>query len=663
MDFEPVEVDHAKEKHNDGKAKGNDSNVRPVVGERNQNEHLERMEQGKNNQVGDEQDERIFEEEEQAESLKLNAHCVEEESVVDSALHKSAQVTSETTKASEGNQVREEEKEQIHQGGPETNVTYTGGDAALNVPEMCDSDTEIVAGRQNCGRRPSERGGDQAREGEKEQIHGDAPETNVTYTGAGVALNKPELGYSDTVPMNNQSADVPKKSSFHPHTTSADEAMKQKEEVPAKISTNLPFSHEGRKRFPWKSEEEDKLKEGLQKFSTKNKNIPWRKILEFGRDVFHIATLEPMSDIESQYWSLMRQSIEILKRLQREAFSDLMKLRDRQDKVERTLSFYKASKRSPFQEASTHVRGEIDVLGAILLLGNVDQQHHDALGRAGIKTGIDSRFTFETTIREKDALLAELVGTTKCDDEVSLSALSLAKVSYIANISDWFSAIASPVGAQFRDLGITTNSLNQKKGLTDLSCVGPPLLNQPNGSTIGLKYIRRTCLSTPRGIKLSLLGVHQLRKSSSHHAKLGALTVPMAFLKHHKAPETMVEASAPLSETNTLQTFSTGSIAVKVETGLDENTTISGWIEMNNSNSNPLQWAVNLFDDSEDESGWGMCVSGMMAEGSRKWTHLQAESYLKLNLGNKFSIKPGIAYAVESNARIFALMLRSNWSF
>ncbi|XP_021668114.2 uncharacterized protein LOC110655916 isoform X1 [Hevea brasiliensis] len=387
-----------------------------------------------------------------------------------------------------------------------------------------------------------------------------------------------------------------------------------------------------------------------------------------------------------------RNPIEILKRLQREAFSDLMKLRDRQDKVERTLSFYKASKRSPFQEASTHVRGEIDVLGAILLLGNVDQRHHDALGRAGIKTGIDSRFTFETTIREKDALLAELVGTTKCDDEVSLSALSLAKVSYIANISDWFSAIASPVGAQFRDLGITTNSLNQ--GLTDLSCVGPPLLNQPNGSTIGLKVRKSNvtasmaqsvsgfgmqpcsdgigrCFSTfgglvcqlPRGIKLSLLGVHQLRKSSSHHAKLGALAIPMAFLKHHKAPETMVEASAPLSETNTLQTFSTGSIVVKVETELDENTTISGWIEMNNSNSNPLQWAVNLFDDSEDESGWRMCVSGMMAEGSRKWTHLQAESYLKLNLGNKFSIKPGIAYAVESNARIFALMLRSNWSF
>ncbi|XP_021600552.2 uncharacterized protein LOC110606105 isoform X3 [Manihot esculenta] len=368
-----------------------------------------------------------------------------------------------------------------------------------------------------------------------------------------------------------------------------------------------------------------------------------------------------------------------------------MKLRDRQDKVERMLSFYKTSRRSP---SNTHMRGEIDVLGAVLLLGNVDQQHYDALGRAGIKTGVDSRFTFETTIREKDALLAELVGTRKYGDEVSPIALSLSKVSYKAKISDWFSAIAIPVGAQFRDLGITTNSSNQKKGLTDLSSVEPPLLNQRNGSAIGLTVRKSNvtasmaqsvselgmqpcsdgieqCFSTfgqiicqlPRGIKLSLLGVHHVQKSSSHHVKLGALNIPMAFQKHHKFPETMVEASTSLTETNTPQTFSTGSIAMKLETELDENTRIGSWIEMNNSNSKQLRWAVNLFDDSEDESGWGICVSGMRDDGSSNWTHLQAESYLKLNIGDKLSVKPGIAYAVESNARIFALMLRSNWSF
>ncbi|KAF2324717.1 hypothetical protein GH714_016465 [Hevea brasiliensis] len=169
----------------------------------------------------------------------------------------------------------------------------------------------------------------------------------------------------------------------------------------------------------------------------------------------------------------------------------------------------------------------------------------------------------------------------------------------------------------------------KKRGLTDLSYAWPPLLNQCNGSAIGLTVRKSNvtasmaqsvsgfvvqpcsdrigqCFNTfgqivcqlPKGIKLSLSGVHQMRRLSS----LGALTIPVAFLKHHKALETMIDASAPLMEPNTLQAFSTGSIAMNVETELDENTRIGGWIEMNKSNPKQLQWAVNFFNDSEDES-------------------------------------------------------------
>ncbi|XP_057465232.1 uncharacterized protein LOC130754960 isoform X1 [Actinidia eriantha] len=47
------------------------------------------------------------------------------------------------------------------------------------------------------------------------------------------------------------------------------------------------FPHAKRKKLPWTAEEEEMLKEGVQKFSTiVNKNLPWRKILEFGRHVF-----------------------------------------------------------------------------------------------------------------------------------------------------------------------------------------------------------------------------------------------------------------------------------------------------------------------------------------------------------------------------------------
>lgn len=137
-----------------------------------------------------------------------------------------------------------------------------------------------------------------------------------------------------------------------------------------------------------------------------------------------------------------------------------MKQRDRLDKVERVLSFYKTSKGSPFQEASTHVRGEVDVLGAVLMMGDIDQQHVDALDRAGVRTGIHTRFTFETTLRQNDTLVADFVASqegNKNVGDISGSPLSLAKLSYVANVGDWFSAIAVPVGAQCRDFDITRN--------------------------------------------------------------------------------------------------------------------------------------------------------------------------------------------------------------
>nr|XP_043607419.1 uncharacterized protein LOC122579331 [Erigeron canadensis]XP_043607421.1 uncharacterized protein LOC122579331 [Erigeron canadensis] len=43
----------------------------------------------------------------------------------------------------------------------------------------------------------------------------------------------------------------------------------------------------GKRRILWSEQEEDMLKEGVQKFtSSKGKNLPWKKILDFGRHVF-----------------------------------------------------------------------------------------------------------------------------------------------------------------------------------------------------------------------------------------------------------------------------------------------------------------------------------------------------------------------------------------
>lgn len=152
--------------------------------------------------------------------------------------------------------------------------------------------------------------------------------------------------------------------------------------------------------------------------------------------------------------------IEILKRLQREAFSDLMKLRDRQEKTERILSFYKTNKGGPFQEGSTHMKGIIDLVGALLFVENDAQMACNALDRAGMRTGIDLRFIFKTAMRQKDVLVAEFASTQNSQvnhDNIRGSPLALDKVMYLANVNDWLSVVLSPLGAQCSEYAVASN--------------------------------------------------------------------------------------------------------------------------------------------------------------------------------------------------------------
>ncbi|PRQ34812.1 hypothetical protein RchiOBHm_Chr5g0073211 [Rosa chinensis] len=400
-----------------------------------------------------------------------------------------------------------------------------------------------------------------------------------------------------------------------------------------------------------------------------------------------------------------RNPIEILKRLQRETFSDLMRLRDRQDQVERMVSLFGPSKGSPFQGGNTPLKVEADFLGGLLWKHNNNDddddgghQYPDALSRAGIRTGFDSRLSIEISPSPHDALLTEFVAGQKYRNDgfdVSECQVSLAKVSYMANVSNWLSAIAIPVGARCRDFAVVTSPSHQVgKGLTDRSSFGPPLLNEYNGSAIGIMVKNANvvvaslaqsvsglgvpvrsgrvghCLSTfgqivcqlPGNTKLSLLGLHQMPKSSGEHVNHGALSVPSGSLEHHTSPPTMAEASAPPPRTNSQgNTSATGSIAVMFESEIDETTKIGSWVEMKKLNPRHLEWAVSVSDDSKDSVGWGISLNGMVG-GPNSCDHFQMESYLKFNLSERFSVKPGIVHIIDGNAKMTALMLRSNWS-
>lgn len=156
----------------------------------------------------------------------------------------------------------------------------------------------------------------------------------------------------------------------------------------------------------------------------------------------------------------MPAQIEILKRLQREAFSDLMKLRERQEKTERILSYYKTSKGGPFQDASTHMKGIIDLVGALLFVEDDDQLAYNALDTAGRRTGVDLRFIFKTAVRQKDLLVAEFSASSNSvinHGNVYQSPLALDKVMYLANLNHWLSMVLSPLGAQCNEYGAASN--------------------------------------------------------------------------------------------------------------------------------------------------------------------------------------------------------------
>lgn len=377
-------------------------------------------------------------------------------------------------------------------------------------------------------------------------------------------------------------------------------------------------------------------------------------------------------------FSKRRRPIEILKRLQREAFSDIMKLRDRQDKMERLLSF-KSSKTSPFDAVSTRVKGEVEALGLFLMIDRISEENQDAITRTGVKTGINSRFTFETPIRDKDSLVAEFVATEKGQFDTLASPLSLAKVIYAANINDWCSLIVVPLGAKCSDVGPSRSS-HQEHGLTSHSFTRPPLLNRHIGSGINLTVKKSNfiasvahfasvmgtqldsqetthCLSTLGQVryqlswrtKLSLLGLHHISKFTSKNVSLGPIALPIGMFRHHKAP---MEALDGLF----------GSTALVIESDLDSSTKVGGWVEMNNLDYRHLQWGMSISDLPEDDFGWGLRLGGLV-KGSNKWDRFQAEVFSKIKFGENLSLQPSIMYVKDGYTRFPALMMKSNWSF
>lgn len=139
--------------------------------------------------------------------------------------------------------------------------------------------------------------------------------------------------------------------------------------------------------------------------------------------------------------SVAKIQVDILKRLQRDAFSELMKIRDKQDNLEKMLLYQKFGTGSPFQQARTYVKAAFSVIGSLLFFEDDFLESSNRLEKFGTKTGVNSRLTFETVIRDRDSLVAEF-GTS------GFGSLGLHKLMYNARINDLFSLVVVPIRAQ-----------------------------------------------------------------------------------------------------------------------------------------------------------------------------------------------------------------------
>lgn len=181
-----------------------------------------------------------------------------------------------------------------------------------------------------------------------------------------------------------------------------------------------------------------------------------------------------------------QSDMEALKRLQREAFSELMKIRERLEKIDQLAQVRQQSDLSG--AARTHLKGEVKTgMAFVLLEDSSSRNSRGSLEQVGMQTGLDVRFTFETPFREKDVLITECVsgqGSSVGDGRALGGPMTLGKLQYVTHMSDNISFSFVPLGAQGKDVTEIINVL-QDQGLTVFSSQGPALFNHCRGSALG----------------------------------------------------------------------------------------------------------------------------------------------------------------------------------
>eukprot|EP00897_Mesotaenium_endlicherianum_P011016 jgi/Mesen1/9943/ME000705S09081 len=190
-----------------------------------------------------------------------------------------------------------------------------------------------------------------------------------------------------------------------------------------------------------------------------------------------------------------RSEVSALRRLQREAFADLLKARERIEKLEAHLGISKfAGGGAGGGETAlgggqprTRLVGSVSAGAAYIPEeGERSKAAVDELeGSAGLRSGLGVNFRFETPCREADLLVTECVAGWGDHSRSAMlgGPVHLQKVLYTAALLESVLVKIAPLGVRGADVA---DSLNPLQGLTRVSSEGMPLHRDCQGAAAGV---------------------------------------------------------------------------------------------------------------------------------------------------------------------------------
>lgn len=164
-----------------------------------------------------------------------------------------------------------------------------------------------------------------------------------------------------------------------------------------------------------------------------------------------------------------------------------MRVKERLDKLEYHTGLRTSKENTSFGEGGsrTNLRGKVSAGGDFVFLDDESSRHsRAALEQAGLHTGLDVRFTFEISYRERDMTTECSAGHSGSDGSILGGPISVTKLVYNAYVTNDFNVVIAPLGAHGNDVTETVNPL-QGHALTQFARVGPAMYHDCVGSALG----------------------------------------------------------------------------------------------------------------------------------------------------------------------------------